>query len=99
MKKLIYSNGKIIGINKYEFTHNSCNEYGSSGCPIFLEDSNKVLGMHKCGDSSNKIPCADFIWPIYEYLINNNVKIKSLPVSSLNNEPITVHFITDDQKI
>ena len=55
--------------------------------------------MHKCGDSSNKIPCADFIWPIYEYLINNNVKIKSLPVSSLNNEPITVHFITDDQKI
>ena len=99
LNELSYSEGKIISIDKYEFTHNSSTEKGSSGCPIFLEGSNKVLGIHKSGDLHNNTEFADFIWPIYEYLINNNIKIKSLPITSQNNEPISIHFITDDQNI
>ena len=99
LDQLSYSEGKIININNYEFTHNSCTEKGSSGCPIFLEDSNKVLGIHKSGDINNNAEYADFIWPIYKYLIDNNVKIKSHPISSPNNEPISIHFMTNDQNI
>ena len=51
--KLSYSKGKIKKINNNEFTHLASTEPGSSGSPIFLLDSNKVIGIHK-GSEENK---------------------------------------------
>ena len=42
--------GKIKSINKYEFTHLANTEQGSSGSPIFLENSIHVIGIHKEGN-------------------------------------------------
>ena len=59
-----YSIGKIIEINKYEFTH-STNIENSQGSPIFLKGNIKVIGIQK--NSENK---ADFIGPIFNYFQN-----------------------------
>ena len=46
-KELMNGRGIIKEINKYEFTHLVNKEKGSSGSPIFLENSIKVIGIHK----------------------------------------------------
>ena len=45
--KYTHSNGKIQEINKFGFSYTSNNEINTSGYPIFLEDSNKVIGIQK----------------------------------------------------
>ena len=63
--------GKIVKINKFEFNYyikldeNDNNEY-SSGSPIFLSNSQKVIGMHK--GVSQKGYNGILFWPIFEYL-------------------------------
>ena len=62
--------GKIVKINKFEFNYikldgHDNNEY-SSGSPIFLSYSEKVIGMHK--DASQKGYNGILFWPIFEYL-------------------------------
>ena len=62
--------GKIVKINKFEFNYikldvNDNNEY-SSGSPIFLSYSEKVIGMHK--GVSQKGYNGILFWPIFEYL-------------------------------
>ena len=55
---LQFSEGKIKSINfyKYEFSHLASTLNGSSGSPIFLKDSIKVLGIHKqCNTKKKKI--------------------------------------------
>ena len=51
-----YSNGKIIEIIKEnnEFIHNIKTDYGSSGCPIIIPYSLKLIGIHFGGDESKK---------------------------------------------
>ena len=49
-EELMISSGSIKEINKYEFTHLANSEEGSSGSPIFLENSIKVIGIHKEGN-------------------------------------------------
>ena len=51
---LVNARGIIKKINKYEFTHLANTEEGSSGSPIFLENSIDVIGIHKQG-SKDKI--------------------------------------------
>ena len=46
-KELSYSFGKIYNIKQYEFSHLSSTKKGSSGSPIFLENSSLVIGIHK----------------------------------------------------
>ena len=62
--------GKIVKINKFEFNYikldgNDNNEY-SSGSPIFLSYSEKVIGMDK--GVSQKGYNGILFWPIFEYL-------------------------------
>ena len=62
-KKLVYSNGDIKKINKYEFTHSANTDKGASGSPIFLENSVKVMGIHKQGNKELGENYGDFIYP------------------------------------
>jgi len=82
-KNMTYSKGKIININNYEFTHNASTEFGSSGSPVFLEQSTKVIGIHKQTDINKSNNFGDFIFPVVneleftgdskkDILINNN---------------------------
>jgi len=55
-KKLSYSKGEIlsIGKNKYEIIHTASTEQGSSGSPIFLSNTNQIIGIH-AGTNPTKI--------------------------------------------
>ena len=46
-KELVNSRGIMKEINKYKFTHLANTGKGSSGSPIFLENSIDVIGIHK----------------------------------------------------
>ena len=68
--KLCYSNGKIKDINNNEIIHLASTEEGSSGSPIFIKDSIKVIGIHKGGKKDKTENYGDFIGPIYNFFIN-----------------------------
>ena len=59
---------------EYEFSHNSSTEIGSSGSPIFLKGTTKVIGIHKgFGGLDNALEnYGDFLWPIFTYFKNFN---------------------------
>ena len=62
--KLSYSEGKIQKINKNEIEHDANTKHGSSGSPIFLENTKFVVGIHKQGDREESINYGDLIYPI-----------------------------------
>ena len=65
-----YSYGIIKSYEQYEFSHDANTDEGSSGSPIFLRGTTKVLGIHKSGIKTNNIKenFGDFIWPIFTRL-------------------------------
>ena len=68
---LSFSKGKIIEINlngKFQFSHSANTDDGSSGSPIFLEQSEEVLGIHKGGNETKQINYGDFIGPINDII-------------------------------
>ena len=74
--ELCYSYGKIEEIYGYEFSHKASTQGGSSGSPVFLKDSMKVIGLHKCGIKDKSENFGDFIGPIFNYFKNGlNYKI------------------------
>ena len=46
-KCLSYSEGKIKEIKENIISHDACTASRSSGSPIFLKDSSKVIGIHQ----------------------------------------------------
>ena len=48
--KLSYSEGKIININNNELIYDASTKSGSSGSPILLKNTIKVIGIHKQGN-------------------------------------------------
>ena len=62
--KLKNAEGKIKDIFDYEFSHLANTQHGSSGSPIFLKNSNKVIGIHKAGVPFKKENYGDFIYPV-----------------------------------
>ena len=86
-KNLSHSEGELININKYEFTHKAGTKSGSSGSPIFLADTTKVIGIHKSGNKSAKENYGDFIFPIINLLKNNidNDNISNNNINTYNN--------------
>ena len=59
-----YSFGKIKSVkDNNEFTHLAFIEQGSSGSPIFLKNSYKVIGINKIGNTSQNY--GFFIGPIF----------------------------------
>ena len=70
-----HGSGKIIEINEYEFTHTIDTENGSSGSPIILPLSLKVIGIHKQGDKYKNVNYGSFIGEIINGINNlNNYK-------------------------
>ena len=68
--KLSYSNGIIKEIKNNEITHLASTELGSSGSPIFLKDTIKVIGIHKSGNKDNSENYANLIGPIFNFFSN-----------------------------
>ena len=70
---LAAGSGIITEINKYEFYHNIPTEDGSSGSPIILPETKKVIGIHKQGDKEKKLNIGTFIGEIFnEIKLDNN---------------------------
>ena len=71
------SEGKILSVDKYEksLSYNASTDSGSSGSPIFLENTSLVIGMHKQGflnkEGTVKENYGNFIGPIICSLIDN----------------------------
>ena len=74
-EKLTNSEGTIEKINKNELIYSTKTKEISSGSPIFLKESTKVIGIHKlCNKNKNY---GDFIYPIFNK-IKNEIKIKAV---------------------
>ena len=71
-KDLSFSKGELINIDKYEFTHKAATKTGSSGSPIFLANTTRVIGIHKSGVKSLQENYGDFIFPIINSLKRQN---------------------------
>ena len=107
-----YAGGKILEKTvlekaKYEFVYNASTDDGSSGSPIFIKGTTKVIGIHKGGSGNEeiKINYGDFIWPIFCYFKNfqkniintqnnnnfNNVSNKAIMVKNVLNCNINIY--------
>ena len=68
--RLNYANGKIKEINKNEIIHFAKTVKGSSGCPIFLKDSLKVIGINEYGKKNNSENFGYLIGSLFNYFKN-----------------------------
>ena len=76
-RELSESKGNIREIKtEYLFSHTSSTEDGSSGSPIFLENTDKIIGIHKAGNKNEKINYGFFIFPIIPCLEKNKILIE-----------------------
>ena len=66
--ELSSSEGKILEIKKYELVYDASTKFGSSGSPIFLENSTKVIGIHKGGNQNKTKNFGDKIIPIINWI-------------------------------
>ena len=93
------STGQIIKIDINEFTHDAPTITGSSGSPIFLENSPKVIGIYKSVNLSKTGNNGDFVYSVLQYFqnsiynneINDNVK-KNITQNKVNFEYLNGNF-------
>ena len=100
-KELMNAKGKIKEINKYEFTHLANTEQGSSGSPIFLENSISVIGIHKQSDINKKENYGDFIYPAINIIIDDRRKKRNNRKYNLekeNHNKVELEKNTSDKK-
>ena len=91
-KEIVNSIGRIKTINKYEFMHLASTDESSSGSPIFLENSSKVIGIHKSSNYHQQANYAYFIYPAI------NIIKKDLNNRQNNNKSINKDYIWEDDK-
>ena len=84
-KNLSYSEGELIKLDRYEFTHKASTKPGSSGSPVFLEQTTKVIGIHKQESTIKEENYGDFIFPIINALNNNKNNNKTNNYINYNN--------------
>ena len=98
---LNYSSGKIEEINSLEFTHSAKTELDLIGNPIFLKDSEIVVGVEKKFKLNNSDNVANFIGPLClffdNYIINEIIDtLKSLNKSkNLSIDENKLNYISD----
>jgi V8-like Glu-specific endopeptidase len=70
-----------------EFVYNASTDKGSSGSPIFLKGTTKVIGIHKSGGVNKDLNknFGDFIWPIFCYFKNFQKIIIKIQNNNNNN--------------
>ena len=91
-KALMNAKGEIKEINGNEFTHLANTEQGSSGSPIFLENSIYVIGIHKEGSKNKSENYGDFIYSAIN-IIKDDIRIKRNTGKYINRK-----YIWDDDK-
>ena len=82
--------GSIIGMEEENLLYSASTDYGSSGSPVLLLDSLKIIGIHKESVFSNE-NCGTFIKDILEWIkeiknarkINMLKELKELKISNL----------------
>ena len=74
---ILASSGKIKKLDKFRFHHNIKTFYGSSGCPIILFDSLKVVGVHMGYDTEKNLKIATFLGEILKkkYKVGSKSKV------------------------
>ena len=72
-----YSEGKIKDINNFEFTYDASTKPGSSGSPILLKNTTKVIGIHKKGNQHKKKNYGNLINPFIQSLEFKNKIIEN----------------------
>ena len=82
--------GKLKQIlNEFEFKHNIDTDYGSSGSPIILVNTLKVIGVHKQGSVIEDVNYGTFIGEIFKYnkfkKLNNYININNNVMKNNNN--------------
>ena len=88
---LSFSEGPIIKVDKYELVHCASTESCSSGSPLLLKDTIKVLGIHKAGNIRKEENYAYSIGPIFNYIKNGflyDLKYENIDRHYLINENI-----------
>ena len=79
------ASGKIEEIHNEQFYHSMSTQFGSSGCPIILNNNNinliQVIGIHKNADNNKKLNGGTFIGVIID-------KLKNIPNDILNKDLI-----------
>ena len=83
--KLVAESGKIEQIEDFEFYHDINTNPGSSGSPIILFNTLKVIGIHKNEDNEKKLNVATFIDVIFKKL-DEKEKDKSNDVNKISEE-------------
>ena len=81
-RNFYYSKGQINQIDNNIFVHDASTIAGSYGSPIFLENSNKVIGILKSDNLTKTENYGEFIYLVIQYLqnsqdyneINDNIK-------------------------
>ena len=98
-EKLGYSKGIIHNIEDNLFSHTANTLPGSSGSPIFLMNTNKVIGLHKGSDEEGNFNFGYFIFPIMKslknFVINSsiNISLNSKINISLDNDYDNFNYI------
>ena len=90
-KKFKKGEGIIKDISKYEFCYSAETEKGSSGNPIYLKNTYKIIGIHKADIKKEENSC-DFIYPVI------NIIIEDIRKRSNNGKYIDGKYIYDDGK-
>ena len=79
-----FASGKIKEVlDGFEFEHNIDTEKGSSGSPIILLNTSKVIGIHKQGDTDSHSNYGTFIGEIFK---NNKLNINKDLLSNQKEE-------------
>ena len=79
-ENLYINNGSFISINpiSYHFYHSLNTNNGSSGSPIFLKDTDNVIGIHTSKFKLKNFNIGNFIYPIVSIISNGNSLYKNI---------------------
>lgn len=100
--RLKNARGIIKSINEDEFIHLVSTESGSSGSPIFLKDSLKIIGIHKARSEEKEENYGNLISPIFKiikdeiFLINNFIERNKN--NKNNNENNTKKYVSKSMR-
>ena len=90
-----YSCGNIKNTNNNEIIYNATTKSGSSGSPIFLENSIKVIAIHKQGNIKKTENYGNFLYPIIQLLKNNNIN-NEIKLNNINKQGEISRYQYDD---
>ena len=85
-KNMKKAEGTIKRIDDNEIAHLASTNNGSSGSPIFLKNTIKVIGIHKQGDTALIENYGDFIYPIFDIIKKDLDEVKKLRDEKQNEE-------------